>query len=818
MKSKRTPHNVLHILYLTFFSISFNLANAASNPSLSFSCDNLTYGGEIGHDHAVCYPGDTPQELVNLSLPSGGSGEIEYIWIMTTEDPNEFISNWISIPGSIHENYQPEAIYETTWFRRCARRSTCNEYIVESNWVKVCIDSEPPNFLYLPENYITHCNEEPNFSEPEYYDDCSGISGATHFDEVVNRGCEVDYTRTWIVTDNCGKENVTSQTVTTIDNESPNITLLPPYGDFINGDTLIYECSFGIFFYVEDVLVTDNCDADPEVTFIDNVTESENCAEDGYIRFLECYWVAVDDCGNESKFVLYIYEVDTQDPVFTHIPADDEIECHQDPIFGTPEYEDNCDLTLHLEENVVSDGDNCNYTHTKTWTVTDDCGNHSTAQQSIYTYDNEAPLITLSDPFQEVAHGDTLILQCYQLQDIYDLEATAVDNCDADPEIKFDDNFHESDDCAEDGYIMKMYCTWTAIDDCGNESVLSIHIYIVDTEAPVFSSIPDDTTIDCNEDPAFVEPEVYDDCDDDVHITEETKMVEVNCKFKYQRTWTATDDCGNSSRVIQSIYFSDEDPPEILELLPVLGEHCGEFEIQYPVVSDHCDGTPEIYASIDTIYSDLFIDLKINWTVMDDCGNEAHAYQAVTLPCGDDFEFTGFEATEMSGNRVSLHWVVTNEDEASFYNVEVSKDGIDFNSTNHTFEARGESYLGFGAYAVELNDAYNGRSFYRIKYLPASSGSVLSEMDQVIFDFNNNSIIYPNPFVDNINIEFHTPSDQASTIYLYDTMGSLVKQFRVAAYTELYPIDMNDVAPGTYLLSYILNGLNYANRVVKLRE
>ena len=780
-------------------------------------CDELSYGGTIAEDHGVCFPGDVPNELVNVELPGPGSNDIEYIWIFTNDDPNENIANWIPIQGSNSEDYQPEPIFEDTWFRRCARRVGCTHYNVESNWVRICVDLEGPQFFNVADDFTIDCSEEPFFTPPEYYDDCSGIAGSTSFDEVVDRGCEIDYIRTWIVNDNCGKENFISQKVTSVDNEPPVITLAPPYNDFVNGDTLHYQCDFGIFFLVEDAIVTDNCDDDPTVIFVDDVNNSDDCSENGYKRFLRCYWRAVDACGNESLFILYIYEVDTIAPVFTYVPEDVMVECHLDPEFGTPTFEDNCPGEIQLDQNTELEGSDCDYLATRTWTITDECGNQARASQTIQSADVEAPVIHLNEPYQDASDGDTLIIAC---GNFVELDVTVVDNCDLVPDVVFYDDFDRSEDCEEDGYLTKMYCTWTATDECGNMAIFSVYVFIVDNDPPVFLSFPEDMTIACTEDPEFGIPEVYDACDVAPTLTEETKIIEVNCKFKYQRTWTVRDACGNSTVKTQVIFSFDEEAPVIEELLPVLGNFCDDYEIQYPIVSDDCDGELEIYKSIDTIVGEDFIDLKINWTVIDDCGNEAYAYQPVTIPCGGDgFGFLGFEATEMNESNIALTWTVRNEDTPAFYNVEVSKNGVDFESTNFSVEAGGVAYQGFGVYQMELPNTYVGRSFYRVKYLPQLGTSALSDQDDVMMNVaSDDAFIYPNPFINNITIEFLDGSLANGDVFLYDAMGVLVKQISITSRTNYFVINLDDIQPGTYILTYSLNNQNYSQRIVKLTD
>src|SRR6266498_3069410 len=55
--------------------------------------------------------------------------------------------------------------------------------------------------------------------------------------------------------------------------------------------------------------------------------------------------------------------------------------------------------------------------------------------------------------------------------------------------------------------------TWTAIDHCGNSSTASQVIHVVDTTAPVFSTLPGPTTIQCPASPVFTTPTATDACD-----------------------------------------------------------------------------------------------------------------------------------------------------------------------------------------------------------------------------------------------------------------------------------------------------------------
>ena len=153
--------------------------------------------------------------------------------------------------------------------------------------------------------------------------------------------------------------------------------------------------------------------------------------------------------------------VDTEAPVFTNVPQDQTINCDDDnPDFETPTVEDNCDNDVALTYTDDTSGNGCNGDVTRTWTATDDCNNTSTAVQTVY---------------------------------------------------------------------------------------------IVDTEAPVFTNVPQDQTINCgDDDPDFGTPTVEDNCDNDVTLTYTDDTNGNGCNGEVTRTWTATDDCNNSSTVIQT--------------------------------------------------------------------------------------------------------------------------------------------------------------------------------------------------------------------------------------------------------------------------
>ena len=108
--------------------------------------------------------------------------------------------------------------------------------------------------------------------------------------------------------------------------------------------------------------------------------------------------------------------------------------------------------------------------------------------------------------------------------------------------------------------ITQTYEIW---DDCGNRASCDVQIIRTDMEAPVLSGVPGDITVVCSTPP--IPPVIYtditatDNCDPNVEIT----MAETSTQtfdnsytsvvYQIVRTWTATDHCGNSTSMSQTI-------------------------------------------------------------------------------------------------------------------------------------------------------------------------------------------------------------------------------------------------------------------------
>lgn len=101
--------------------------------------ENFSDGGTIAADQVLCGPGIIPDPIVETSPPTGGVGDIEYLWMMTTNNSIEDILFWTPIPNSNTPNYAPPALFETTYYARCVRRNSCA--FIESNAVAILVEN-----------------------------------------------------------------------------------------------------------------------------------------------------------------------------------------------------------------------------------------------------------------------------------------------------------------------------------------------------------------------------------------------------------------------------------------------------------------------------------------------------------------------------------------------------------------------------------------------------------------------------------------------------------------------------------------------------
>ena len=345
--------------------------------------------------------------------------------------------------------------------------------------------------------------------------DCSALT--LELTESTVAGCGSSYvlSRTWTATDDCGNASSATQTITVVDTTSPVLTIPADY---------TAECSDA--HPMDDASATDNCG---EVT-IDVVASTIPGSGAG------CYTItreftATDDCGNATSATQTITIIDTTSPVLT-IPADYTAECSDAHPMDDASATDNCgEVTISVVETTTDGACAGDYTITRAFTATDDCGNATSATQTITIIDTTAPVLTIPADYTA---------ECSDAHPMDD--ASATDNC---GEVTISVVETTTDGaCAGDYTITRAF---TATDDCGNATSATQTITIIDTTAPVLT-IPADYTAECSDAHPMDDASATDNCGEvTIDVVETT--IDGACAGDYTitRAFTATDDCGNAT-------------------------------------------------------------------------------------------------------------------------------------------------------------------------------------------------------------------------------------------------------------------------------
>lgn len=335
-------------------------------------------------------------------------------------------------------------------------------------------------------------------------------------------------TFTWTATDDCGNTATASQMIYFEDTEAPVPSDMPADITISCGEPVVFA---------DDPTWTDNCDTNI-FTSIEDLTEDADCPNvEIYVRA----WSAIDDCGNLGTTKQRIFVQDTEGPVFTFVPDDQVVDCPDDiQVTGEAEAEDACGgmVTITFEDDMTGSG--CGMAMTRTWIATDECGNMTTATQTVTVNDNIPPVFTYVPPVVDI----TCALPPFDFE-----EPVAEDNC-GNVTLTFVDEAPNGSICDEGAAYVRAY---TATDDCGNTATVDVVYWVgPDEGAPEFTFVPEDLTFFCADgDPVFPDAVAVDDCDPDVVITFEdefnTDPSDCGNGYGYDiiRTWTATDHCGN---------------------------------------------------------------------------------------------------------------------------------------------------------------------------------------------------------------------------------------------------------------------------------
>lgn len=372
---------------------------------------------------------------------------------------------------------------------------------------------------------------------------------------------------------------------------------------------------------------TDNCEIDPDsFIMLSETTDGNSCPE----IITRTYQIS-DDNGN-SATCTQVITVDDDIPPTASNPATITVECDSEvpapDISVVTDAADNCGIPVVAFVGELSDGNSCPETITRTYSVTDACGNSITVQQLIVVNDITPPTASTPAPVSVECPADVPIPDISVITD-------ATDNCTASPIVAFVEDVSDGNTCPE--IITRRY---SLTDDCGNTSIIEQTISIEDITDPTASN-PMPVSVECLTDVPLPDISVVTDEADNCTVAPlvawEGDVSDGNtCPEIIMRTYSVTDECGNSINVSQTITVNDITPPTASNPAPITVECLSEVPLpDISVVTDeadNCSSLPMVAFVGDVSDGNTCPEIITRtYSVTDACGNTINVSQTITV-------------------------------------------------------------------------------------------------------------------------------------------------------------------------------------------
>ncbi len=504
----------------------------------------------------------------------------------------------------------------------------------------VLLDTVAPSFS-VPADILLDCNADPfdlniTGEATNESDNCDEEIGEAAFTDFISENYPCSgaalIERQWRLTDACGNVTIQTQLITIEDTTAPTFTIAADITLSCEEDISNLEITG------TSTNAIDDCDTGTlQITYSDIVNSTSGCSSNVIITRT---WLASDDCGNSITGVQTITIVDTEPPIFT-VPQNISIECDQDPndlslVGAVLDEWDNCDENIgEATYTDVLDANNpCIGTAiiTRTWSLTDDCGNETTATQIITLEDTTPPTLLLATENQPYVECDTLV----PVPEL-GIELFVSDNCDNNVDVSFYEQILPSE-CPDKFIIQRI---WVATDACNNKDSIVQEYQVQDTENPIVIVLPDDLTLACDEAIPDGNPLVDDNCSDEVNITFTEQLIPGDCAYGYtlERKWTWVDNCNNSETHLQYITVEDNIPPDftVPEAITIA---CNQDPNDLSITGDATNEQDNCTLNIEANYTDNVTNgfpcegatlIIRTWSLVDDCGNETTKIQEIQM-------------------------------------------------------------------------------------------------------------------------------------------------------------------------------------------
>ena len=156
---------------------------------------------------------------------------------------------------------------------------------------------------------------------------------------------------------------------------------------------------------------------------------------------------------------------------------------------------------------------------------------------------------------------------------------------------------------------------------------------------------------------------------------------------------------------------------------------------------------------------------------------------------------TSFDGDNIKRNN-HLYWITEQEINSSHFEIERSKDGINFNKIG-TLNA-----ININPYEFIDENTFIGYNYYRLKMVDIDGSYSYSHTIALFADYDAEYRVHPNPFENSITYTYYSEHGEELEIFIFNIMGQVVHNelVKCETCTNTAHINVNDIPPGTYRL------------------
>ena len=267
----------------------------------------------------------------------------------------------------------------------------------------------------------------------------------------------------------------------------------------------------------------------------------------------------------------------------------------------------------------------------RSWAAVDDAGNATLVNQTVYVEPESAPIFSGDCP-------PDISITCDDPVPAAEVLTAVRSNCNNDPiAVDFEEVVNGDPLCPT-----SIVRTWSS-EFCQPAQCVQTIIFVDECECtldgdvikPVLN-IPNDNSIECDEPVPAPTWEVSDNCDNDVEVIVDDEIFPGSCPQEYiiARTFTATDDCGNSVSDTQIISVVDTTPPTVTGQDFIISCNTDINGLPAPTGIDNCDN--DVTIILDQVITtkgecSYNFTLERHWLGIDDCGNVGNYVQYIDV-------------------------------------------------------------------------------------------------------------------------------------------------------------------------------------------